>query len=125
MRGLIQNLKHGHAIWYSPDQDFGLKQGSWHHFWYSSRYSYSSSQTDGYLKSSSCAFIFYRSGDIRNPQYHVLVEPKLENFPSGCEVSDAERVNKIIENQIRIAPTQYMWFHRRFKTRPAGEQKFY
>lgn len=27
MRGLIQNLKHGHAIWYSPDQDFGLKQG--------------------------------------------------------------------------------------------------
>jgi Lauroyl/myristoyl acyltransferase len=27
MRGLIRNLKNGHAIWYSPDQDFGLKQG--------------------------------------------------------------------------------------------------
>ncbi|WP_241485817.1 hypothetical protein, partial [Acinetobacter seifertii] len=25
----------------------------------------------------------------------------------------------------RIAPTQYMWFHRRFKTRPIGEAKFY
>lgn len=68
---------------------------------------------------------FYRSGDIRDPQYNVLVEPKLENFPSECEVNDAERVNKIIENQIRIAPTQYMWFHRGFKTRPAGEAKFY
>ena len=44
---------------------------------------------------------FYRSGDIRDPQYNVLVEPKLENFPSECEVNDAERVNKIIENQIR------------------------
>ena len=27
MRGLVRNLKNGHAIWYSPDQDFGLKQG--------------------------------------------------------------------------------------------------
>lgn len=27
MRGLIRQLKNGHAIWYSPDQDFGLKQG--------------------------------------------------------------------------------------------------
>ncbi len=27
MRGLIRHLKNGRAIWYSPDQDFGLKQG--------------------------------------------------------------------------------------------------
>ena len=27
MRSLIEKLKNGHAIWYSPDQDFGLKQG--------------------------------------------------------------------------------------------------
>jgi KDO2-lipid IV(A) lauroyltransferase len=27
MRGLIRQLKDGEAIWYSPDQDFGLKQG--------------------------------------------------------------------------------------------------
>ena len=33
--------------------------------------------------------------------------------------------NKIIENQLRIAPTQYMWFHRRFKTRPEGYEEIY
>jgi KDO2-lipid IV(A) lauroyltransferase len=27
MRGLVRRLKDGGAIWYSPDQDFGLKQG--------------------------------------------------------------------------------------------------
>ncbi len=42
---------------------------------------------------------FYRSGDIRNPQYNVLVEPKLENFPSECEVNDAERVNKLLRTK--------------------------
>jgi Lauroyl/myristoyl acyltransferase len=55
----------------------------------------------------------------------VLIEPALDNFPSEDEVSDAIRTNKIIENQLRIAPTQYMWFHRRFKTRPQGYDKIY
>ncbi|KQE20719.1 lauroyl acyltransferase [Acinetobacter pittii] len=126
MRGLIQNLKHGHAIWYSPDQDFGLKQGVIASFFGIQAATVTAHRRlMDISKAAAVPLYFYRSGDIRNPQYHVLVEPKLENFPSGCEVSDAERVNKIIENQIRIAPTQYMWFHRRFKTRPAGEQKFY
>lgn len=126
MRGLIQNLKHGHAIWYSPDQDFGLKQGVMASFFGIQAATVTAHRRlMDISKAAAVPLYFYRSGDIRNPQYHVLVEPKLENFPSGCEVSDAERVNKIIENQIRIAPTQYMWFHRRFKTRPAGEKKFY
>jgi len=126
MRGLIQNLKHGHAIWYSPDQDFGLKQGVMASFFGVQAATVTAHRRlMDISKAAAVPLYFYRTGNIRNPQYHVLVEPKLENFPSGCEVSDAERVNKIIENQIRIAPTQYMWFHRRFKTRPAGEKKFY
>lgn len=55
----------------------------------------------------------------------MLIEPAVENLPSEDEVDDATRVNQIIENQLRIAPTQYMWFHRRFKTRPAGYDKIY
>jgi Lauroyl/myristoyl acyltransferase len=55
----------------------------------------------------------------------VLIEPAVENLPSADEVDDATRVNLIIERQLRIAPTQYMWFHRRFKTRPEGYDKIY
>jgi len=54
-----------------------------------------------------------------------LIEPAVDNMPSDDEVDDATRVNKIIENQLRIAPTQYMWFHRRFKTRPEGYEEIY
>ena len=126
MRGLIRNLKNGHAIWYSPDQDFGLKQGVMAPFFGTPAATVTAHRR--LLKIAKAVAIplyFYRDGDISNPQYHVLIEPSLDNFPSEDEVSDAVRTNKIIENQLRIAPTQYMWFHRRFKTRPQGYDKIY
>lgn len=126
MRGLIRNLKNGHAIWYSPDQDFGLKQGVMAPFFGTPAATVTAHRR--LLKIAKAVAIplyFYRDGDISNPQYHVLIEPALDNFPSDDEVSDTIRTNKIIENQLRIAPTQYMWFHRRFKTRPQGYDKIY
>ena len=126
MRGLIRNLKNGHAIWYSPDQDFGLKQGVMAPFFGTPAATVTAHRR--LLKISKAVAIplyFYRDGDIANPSYHVLIEPALDQFPSADEVADAIRVNQIIENQLRIAPTQYMWFHRRFKTRPQGYDKIY
>jgi lauroyl/myristoyl acyltransferase len=34
-------------------------------------------------------------------------------------------VNQYLEQEIRRVPEQYMWVHRRFKTRPKGEPPFY
>ena len=126
MRGLIRNLKDGNAIWYSPDQDFGLKQGVMAPFFGTPAATVTAHRR--LLKMSQAVAIplyFYRYGDIKNPQYKVILEPIVEPLPSEDELDDATRVNKIIENQLRIAPTQYMWFHRRFKTRPDGYDKIY
>ena len=126
MRGLIRNLKNGHAIWYSPDQDFGLKQGVMAPFFGTPAATVTAHRR--LMKISKAAAIplyFYREGDISNPRYRVLISPALEHFPSEDEIADATRVNQIIESQLRIAPTQYMWFHRRFKTRPQGFDKIY
>lgn len=126
MRGLIRHLKNGRAIWYSPDQDFGLKQGVMAPFFGIPAATVTAHRR--LLKISKAAAIplyFYRYGDEADPRYHILIEPPVENLPSDDEVDDATRVNKIIENQLRIAPTQYMWFHRRFKTRPEGYDKIY
>ena len=126
MRGLIRNLKQGRAIWYSPDQDFGLKQGVMAPFFGTPAATVTAHRR--LLKITKAVAIplyFYRTGDIKNPQYHLLIEPILDNFPTDNELQDAIRVNQIIEQQLRIAPTQYMWFHRRFKTRPEGYDKIY
>ena len=39
--------------------------------------------------------------------------------------STISRINRSLEEQVRQAPEQYWWIHRRFKTRPPGEPPFY
>ena len=58
-------------------------------------------------------------------QYHLKVLPALENFPGNSLEEDATRINALIEEYVRQAPDQYLWVHRRFKTRPAGEASLY
>ncbi|AOA57213.1 LpxL/LpxP family acyltransferase [Acinetobacter larvae] len=126
MRGLIRHLKNGHAIWYSPDQDFGLKQGVMAPFFGVAAATLTAHRR--LLKISKAVAIplyFYRYGDIKDPRYKILIQAPVTPLPSEDELSDAIRVNQIIESQLRIAPTQYMWFHRRFKTRPEGYEKLY
>jgi KDO2-lipid IV(A) lauroyltransferase len=52
--------------------------------------------------------------------YELEYFPALENFPSGDDLIDAERINRFMEEVIREAPEQYLWSYRRFKTRPGG-----
>ena len=52
-------------------------------------------------------------------------EPPLNDYPSDDAVENASRTNQILQDQILKAPEQYLWIHRRFKTRPEGEAPFY
>ena len=46
--------------------------------------------------------------------------PALEDFPGDDLEVATRRLNRIIEQQVHLAPAQYLWVHRRFKTRPPG-----
>lgn len=48
-----------------------------------------------------------------------------EDFPTADAEADTARMNAWIEAAVRTMPEQYYWVHRRFKTRPEGETKFY
>ena len=57
--------------------------------------------------------------------YRVRFEEPWSGFPSDDPVADAARMNRWIESEIRRNPAQYLWVHRRFKTRPPGEPSLY
>lgn len=57
--------------------------------------------------------------------YRVNFMPPWDDFPTDDALADTARLNRFIEEQIRLHPAQYLWVHKRFKTRPAGEPSLY
>jgi len=57
--------------------------------------------------------------------YEIEFLPAFDNLPSGDNTVDLVRLNQHFEHCIRHNPEEYLWVHRRFKTRPTGEPKVY
>jgi KDO2-lipid IV(A) lauroyltransferase len=57
--------------------------------------------------------------------YVARFHPPWEDYPGASVEEDTRRMNAFLEEQIREMPEQYLWTHRRFKTRPPGEPKVY
>ncbi len=57
--------------------------------------------------------------------YRVRFQPPWTDFPTDDALADTARMNRWIESEIRRDPAQYLWVHKRFKTRPAGEPGVY
>lgn len=122
IRGMVAALKKGEAIWYAPDQDYGARHSVFAPF-----FGIPTATVTGLsrLAKMSNAVVIpgfqFREGD----GYRFIALPPLENFPSGDYVQDATQINTILEQMIRLYPEQYLWQHRRFKTRPEGQAQVY
>ena len=60
--------------------------------------------------------------------YRVRFLPPWADYPSGVEdggYTDTLRINQWIEGALQECPEQYLWAHRRFKSRPPGAPKLY
>jgi KDO2-lipid IV(A) lauroyltransferase len=57
--------------------------------------------------------------------WRVRFLPAWEGWPTDNPEADAAAMNRFIEAQIRLLPEQYLWVHKRFKTRPPGQPSLY
>lgn len=123
LRGLIRLLRQGRVVWYAPDQDYGADGTVFVPFFGVPARTITA--TSRIAQMSGAAVVPYYGVRLPNGRYRVRVLPALDNFPSGDDTADAARINTMVEGWVREAPEQYLWVHRRFKGRPAGEPSFY
>ncbi len=124
VRGMLRSLKKNRVVWYAPDQDYGAKHSVFAPFFGIPAASITATGRFAEMSGATVVpFSHYRTPDNRG--YHLLIEPPLADFPAADPVVNATRVNEWLESAIRRQPDQYMWLHRRFKTRPPGEPRPY
>ena len=124
MRATLKLLRQKEIIWYAPDQDFGLERSVFAPFMGVQTATLNMSAR--LASRSGSPLVPFHSQRLADGQGYVIrFAPMLENFPSGDDVQDATAVNAAIEKFVRLAPEQYLWGHRRFKSRPRGEPQVY
>jgi Kdo2-lipid IVA lauroyltransferase/acyltransferase len=123
-RALFRAIRRGDGFFNLPDMDFGIRDAAFVPFF--------GIQTATLLAPSRMARALNM---IVQPVvaeilpggrgYLVRYEEPWGDFPSDDAVADSARMNRWIESEIRRNPAQYLWVHRRFKTRPPGEPSLY
>ena len=124
LRPIIKGMRAGMPFIYPPDQDQGVKDGAFISFFGVPAATMTSVSRIAQMTGAKVVPSITRV--LPGGQGYVLTfYPAWENYPSGDELADARRMNEFIEQRVREMPEQYFWLHKRFKTRPEGEQKYY
>jgi KDO2-lipid IV(A) lauroyltransferase len=113
----------GLAFFNLPDMDFGIKDAAFVPFF--------GVQAATLLAPSRMARLLGMTVQpvvaemLATGGWRVRFLPPLEGWPTDDAEADTLRLNQWIEGEVRRNPAQYLWVHKRFKTRPAGEAPLY
>ncbi len=124
VKPLLRAIKDGRGFFNLPDMDFGSRDAAFVPFF--------GVQAATLMAPSRMARML---GMVVQPViaevlprgqgWKVRFMAPLEGFPTADAVDDTARMNRFIEGEILRQPAQYLWVHKRFKTRPEGEPGLY
>lgn len=118
VKALLRALNEGEVCFYLPDQDYGRNRAIFAPF-FAVQETACTSGTLLFANAANCAVIPIYTSKLPDHQgYQIEALPALTDFPGKDEYAAICRVNQWVEQAILKHPEQYMWVHRRFKTRP-------
>ncbi len=123
LRNLLKMIRQGKPFYYLPDQDSG-RGGQFVPF-----FGVQAKTFDmlGKFAQMGKAVVIPCATEIlpHGQGIRIHLQEALTDYPSGDDTKDTAFMNEVIEQMIRQRPEQYLWAHKRFKTRPEGEPAFY
>lgn len=122
LRPVLRAMKEGLPFYYLPDMDHGIKNSIFVPFF---GVQAATLPMVSRLARVTRAKVVWCIATMTEKGYHVILSKPWENFPTADYEADTLRVNLELEEWIRAYPDQYLWVHRRFKTRPEGEPSIY
>jgi KDO2-lipid IV(A) lauroyltransferase len=124
VRAMLRALKGNEAVWYAFDQNYKARNKVFAPFFGVA--AATNTATSRLAQATGAAVVpFFTRRLPDGAGYLQRIDPALAGFPSGDPVADATRLNALIEGWVQEAPEQYLWSHRRFRTRPPGEAPLY
>lgn len=124
VRPALAALKEGLPFYYLPDQDYGPKDAIFVPFFDVPAATITGLSRLARLAGARvvpCVTHMLPGGE----GYVLTCYPAWKDFPGEDVALDTRRMNAFVEERVREMPDQYFWTHKRFKTRPAGEAKWY
>ncbi len=121
-RDMIRALQENLAMMILPDQDFGARNSQFARFFgIETAWAESISRLS---RISGAPAVLMRQARERDGIV-ITISPAMTDFPGADVQQDLQRVSDFLEADLRLQPSNYLWTHRRFKTRPPGEPSFY
>lgn len=124
IKPLIRALREGIPYYMLPDMDFGEKDAAFVPFF---GIEAATLTAMGRLAGATGAKVIPLVATFlpNYKGYRVEFFPAWENYPGDDIIAATRRMNAFIEDRIREHPAEYLWTHKRFKTRPPGAPSLY
>lgn len=122
VRGLLRALQSGEAVTYSADQNFTYRAVFAPFFGVPA--ATLTSTSDLVRRSGTRVLPLWFFRDERG-RYQIEIAAPWSHWPSDDRERDALRYMQELERVVRRHPEQYLWVHRRFKSRPDGMAPVY